>query len=305
MKINKSRGAAICSFLLLLSTSVVSAQTVARIAFYNYVSVKHQTGAYQIFSMNPDGSDAVQLTTGTNYSWLPSWSPGQQYIAFQRSGNLNVMPAAGEANGGQSFTVGSANISRAAWSPDGTSLVYLAGVNNLYIVPFDTLNGTAGTPMLFTIGSYWDPSWSPDGTRIVAAGSIDGNTSLITVFDATTGAVVSSFGAGDNVNNLAPQWSPDGTRIAFQGAVITKTTNKGGRTTLTTYSEIFLANPDGTGLTRVTFLDNFTAFPTWSPDGASLAFRSDVSGTSSVYTMPLGGTILTLLHAGNGPDWNP
>ena len=82
MKINKSRGAAICSFLLLLSTSVVSAQTVARIAFYNYVSVKHQTGAYQIFSMNPDGSDAVQLTTGTNYSWLPSWSPGQ-HIAIR------------------------------------------------------------------------------------------------------------------------------------------------------------------------------------------------------------------------------
>jgi len=156
-----------------------------------------------------------------------------------------------------------------------------------------------------TTGYYYDPSWSPDGTRIVAAGSIDGNTSLITVFDATNGTTLSSFGADDNVNNLAPQWSPNGAVIAFQGAVITKTTGKGGRTTTTTYSEIFVANADGTGLTRLTFLDNLTAFPTWSPDGASLAFRSDVSGTSSVYTMPLGGTTVTLLHPGNSPDWNP
>jgi Tol biopolymer transport system component len=306
MKRNISLGAAIYSFLILLSANVVSAQTVARIAFDNYISVNHKAGHYQIFSMNPDGSDVVQLTTGTNESILPSWSPGQQYIAFARSDDrVVIMPAAGEANGGQIFTVGPASpLSRAGWSPDGSRLVYL-GAGNLYTVSVDTLSGMAGTPIIFTPGEYYDPSWSPDGTRIVAAGSVDGNTSLITVFDATTGDVLSSFGADDNVNNLAPQWRPDGALIAFQGDAITKTTSKGGRTTTTTYSEIFLANPDGTDVTRLTYLDNITAFPAWSPDSASLAFRSYISGTSSIYTMPVGGTTVTLLHAGNSPDWNP
>jgi Tol biopolymer transport system component len=52
-------------------------------------------------------------------------------------------------------------------------------------------------------------------------------------------------------------------------------------------------------------LESYTLFPTWSPDGTTIAFRSDVSGTPSVYKMVLGSKA-TLLHSlANAPDWNP
>ena len=70
--------------------------------------------------------------------------------------------------------------------------------------------------------------------------------------------------------------------------------------------EIFFANADGSNITRATYLNSFTVFPTWSPDGTTIAFRSDVSGTQAVYKMALDSDVVTLLRSpGNAPDWNP
>ncbi|MGA2866908.1 MAG: hypothetical protein ABSF95_20735 [Verrucomicrobiota bacterium] len=188
-------------------------------------------------------------------------------------------------------------------------LVYEGPDSNLYIVPVNAATGTVGIPEHFRSGSYSNPSWSPDGTRIAFWGSEDGNLPFfIKVRDVATGSEI-SFGvsvAGATIfSNQTPQWSPDGSLIAFAGPVSwTVTTGKG---TSTKYGEeIFTANADGTGITRQTFLKSTTFSPTWSPDGTTIAFRSDVSGTASVYKMVLGSNVTTLLHSpGCTPDWNP
>ena len=52
--------------------------------------------------------------------------------------------------------------------------------------------------------------------------------------------------------------------------------------------EIYLMNPDGTGVTRLTSDPAFDAYLSWSPDGSRIAFSSDRSGSSNIYLMNVG-----------------
>lgn len=53
--------------------------------------------------------------------------------------------------------------------------------------------------------------------------------------------------------------------------------------------ELYLVQPDGTGLTRLTENDRVDTSPSWSPDGRQIAFRSRVDGSSDIFVMDANG----------------
>ncbi len=69
--------------------------------------------------------------------------------------------------------------------------------------------------------------------------------------------------------------------------------------------QIYSMNPDGTSQTRLTNSTASDGGPTWSPDGAKIAFQR---GHGSIYTMNADGSGLTQLTSGTidgGPTWSP
>ena len=256
------------------------------------------TTVQRILAREPDGG-IRELTTGTMGATRPSWSRDYRYIAFVRGGKLTVMEAIGEPNGARVFEVCPAYAAGHDWAPDGSSIVFCGSPdlgNGLWEVPVNPETEEVGTPVLIREGSCGDPSWSPDGTTI----AFNGDYGKVRVLDLLNGTEI-SFGR----TSATPTWNPTGDKLAFAG-VVCDIVGKGKKATTQCFYEICIANPDGTEWTRVTRLQDFSAFPAWSPDGAQLAFRSDVSGETSLYGITIGNEDVSLLYAGGSfPNWAP
>lgn len=73
--------------------------------------------------------------------------------------------------------------------------------------------------------------------------------------------------------------------------------------------EIYLMNPDGSGLTRLTNYPADDSYLSWSPDGSQIAFTSDRGGSADIYLTNVDGSDDTQLTDSPGvsshPSWSP
>jgi Tol biopolymer transport system component len=232
-----------------------------------------------IWTINPDGSGALQLTTGTLENEEPHWSADGSKIVFTRSG--------ADVNSNQDI-----------WSmnADGTNQV--------------RLNLSTGS------GFTENPSWSPDGTKIIFTKAVDasnGHEELWTANADGSGQVQVTNDA--NHKSSEAVYSPNGTKIAFQlepfsvalGATAetqdhSTTVSSAGVTGQvicnggTGGGEIWVMDANGTNPVQVT--DNpgcFDENPNWSPDGTKIAFTSNQTGRDQVWVVNPNGTNPTQL----------
>jgi CxxC motif-containing protein (DUF1111 family) len=135
-----------------------------------------RTGRWQIFTMDPDGSNVVNISNSFTNDLEPGWSPDSNQIAFVRR------PAFG---GGIQFSD--------IWSMDQ--------------------NGANQTQLTSTIhANEGRPNWSPDGSTIAFHTNRDGNDEIYIMKSSGTAQTRLTNHAATDVN---PAWSPDGAMIAF------------------------------------------------------------------------------------------
>jgi Tol biopolymer transport system component len=293
---------------------------------------------FEIFTMNPDGTEITQLTKNGKdvHDFWPAWSPDGEQITFTRCGGEKEELSPGDCNVYKMNADGTnqtnltnnngANDFNSDWSPDAEQIAFAScRMKNTLDLPSSLVipvrrefscdiykmnaDGTNRTNLTNDAPTgEEDPRWSPDGQQIVFEGrrERDGGQTHIYKMDAD-GRNVTRLSDNTVGPDVDPAWSPDGQQIVFSSA-------REGDDQL----NIYTMNADGSGVSKITdgFGDDFfgNGQPHWSPDGQQITFRghqikSDWDVQSEIYTMRADGTNQTNVTNNpaveDTPDWQP
>lgn len=191
------------------------------------------------------------------------------------------------------------------WSPSGDRIAFLTDRGAGYDIYLINPDGTGERPL--RDADHGGPlttdniRWSPDGTKIMY--SVGGR---INVVEVTLPGGEYSTAPVENLSASVPAgtgdydavWSPDGSKILF-------------RSTACDFCvlDLFTVNADGTGRTQLTNTPEAEFAPSWSPDGAYIAYGSYRGGFPNAYVMNADGTgdhVLTAAVSEAGsPTWSP
>lgn len=262
-------------------------------------------GNHDIYTMDLDGSNQLQLTTNAAYDDQPKWSPDGTKIVFMsdRDGNFEIYSMNADGSNQTRLTNSPAADGFPAWSPDGSKIAFVNGdLRNPETFEIYVMNANGSNRIRLTNDSLVDgvPSWSPDGTKIVFMGGANSvfNPNSFEIFvmnaDGNSRTQLTNNGVADG----QPSYSPDGTKILFASG---DAMNPNG-------IEIFVMNANGSNRTQVTTNAVTDGFPAWSPDGAKIIFASGSisdQNTVELFVMNADGSNRTQLTNNSVLDWFP
>ena len=223
----------------------------------------------------------------------------------------------------------------AAWSPDGTHIVFVRH----WLKPQEhfriyTINSDGSELRGLNDKLRGTPIWTPDGRHLLLVRNLkfvvvnaDGTgakdagvpglpgdpcflghservAELVSRSDGESSIFVGRIGGGRGSLKRITPWqgmtdkidcSPDGTRVAFSSPQIEPSESAS--------ANVYTVRSDGTGLQKLTHNVGgkiHNGFDSWSPNGRQIAFVSDKTGTYEIYSMDADGSHVTQIT--HGPE---
>ena len=280
-------------------------------------------GNREIYIMNPDGSEQVNLTKHPATDQEAVWSPTGEQILFvsdRRRTHVRDLYLM-DSNGSNVRRVFKKKIegwrTDPTWSPDGKHIAYRqwdpigGGASGMYIL-------TLGEQEPEFIGKFSSPVWSPDGTTI-ACGTASPGLTWIILMDARTRKHKRLLPKKALPWQTTPSWSATSDKLAFSGnnhplPGINGLVLKEARALHNEWRDkqtIFIVNRDGTGLKQVLAEDGSDAWaPALSPSGEEVLYTQEINQRNQVFKVDVNSGIRTqLTHNGMprfgnfGGDW--
>ena len=271
-----------CLFLLLLGLMVTSNSTAQgfepRIVF-----ASNRDGDWDIYSMDVNGNNLLQLTDHPALDDHPACSPDGRRIAFTSERGITHDLYVMDSDGSNVIRLTQDNFfdSRASWSPDGTRIAFSSTrfhVRNSEIYVMDA-NGENEINLTNHKMDDVVPSWSPDGSKIafVSAPADDFNPAHIFVMNADGTGRRNLTGDSDLTDSFFPTWSPDGKKIVFHSRRLFEG------------SHIYVITAEGENLEKLTEEGNQGTSAVYVLDGRKIAYVSRRGGDYNIYLMDTNG----------------
>src|SRR5579859_7782260 len=238
----------------------------------------NRDGTWQIYAASTDGKQNVAVTTDAEQiNVSPIWSPDGSALIYEsaRNGSWNLYRFNVQTGQEDQITDSPSSDIDAYWSPDSQYIIFDSQRSGLWQIYKLDLASTQVKALTQDGGNDYNPIVSPDGKLIVfrAYTSDNPKDSVLYVMnvDGTNAHPVSD----PKSNATAQIWSPDGSLLAYQS-------DKNGLSDIYVYQ---LSSGKTRQVTRS--LDNAAHYaPTWSCDGKSIIFTSDVTQSPNLYSVP-------------------
>jgi TolB protein len=252
-------------------------------------------GNQDLYAVSTADGTPRRLTTHPGSDALPRWTRDGRRVVFssERSGNWQLYELAAEGGEPRRLRRNAHREWQADLSPDGGWLAFLSnaeGPEHLFVMALRD----GGERALVRHGRrtvLGNPHWSADGRRIVFSTNWPKGHG-IHIVDVASGAerpLDPALGSG-----CEPRFHPDGRRVVY--------VSRGGHAAASRLVEYDLESGS-----RKTLVDwpalNYN--PVYSPDGAEIAFSSNITGEWVVYRQRLSDGKSWRVTHGGGPARNP
>lgn len=277
---------------------------VAREGVIRFSAFQASAAEARVAVLRPDGSGQQSVVPLPGHPWGPRLSPDGTRLLFSSAAPaVASRPADLDLNGSGSPDIWLANLDGSqarrltdvpagyngwAWSPDGRRVAFASnrsGSWDLY-----TIDATGANLARLTVSAAQDgwPAWTPDGSGIVFASTTSDRAQLYRIDGRGVQRLLNS-----PTSDTEPAVAPNGA-IAFSAQTMSST------------GEIFVLDPGQATPRQLASIGGLNSSPSWSPDGARLAFVGSREGRSDLYVVGADGrglARLTVAGQNQRPDW--
>jgi TolB protein len=241
-----------------------------------FVGRRSKAANKQIFMADFDGSNITQITDGDVPHLSPAWSADGRYLVYTsyetKSPDLFVYDTTTRTKRRVTTTPGLD--SGGSFAPNGKILAHTSSRGDDTDIFSITPAGTDRKILLEGSGLDVDPKFSPDGKWLAWVSGRFGNPHIFVAslsWNGDTPKIVSDKRLTySGWYNATPAWTPESDKIAF-----------GGYDRDIDRWDIFMMNPDGTQLERLTLKSGDSENPSFSPNGQLIVFQSNRIGDSN------------------------